>query len=381
MPGEEMMMEIEFGAPGQITPPVDRGVKAAVRMEQAGYDAVWWPDHLMGWHPDSIWTEDVTPLANYQQSSHVYVDPFVMMGAVGAQTESIRVGTCVTDLLRRHPAAIAQTMLTLDHLTQGRAILGVGTGEQLNIEPYGIEWSKPVGKLSEGLDVIRLLMQAGSDAVDYEGEHYHLKDAVMGLDPWGDRLPEIWLAAHGPRMLRLTGEKADGWLPTKMSPEQYRSSLDSIHAGARGVGRNIDHFTPGMLAYILVGPDEESVQRLLAAPLVRMLCILLPNRVFEMLGVDPPLGGGEEGSGFHDFIPTRVDRAEAERIIDAIPPRVSEYYAFAGTVEQLAEQITDYQKAGLRHLVMWNITGLGDPSLAKFSFEAMNQLKDMLRSA
>lgn len=374
-------MDIEFGAPGQIIPPVDRGIAAGVKMEQAGYDGLWWPDHLMGWHPDSIWTEDVTPLAKYQQSSHVYVDPFAMMAAVGAQTDTIRVGTCVTDLLRRHPASIAQTLLTLDHVTKGRAILGVGTGEQLNIEPYGIEWSKPVGKLSEGLDVIRLLMQAGRDSVDYEGQHFRLKDAVMGLDPYGTTLPEIWLAAHGPRMLSLTGQKADGWLPTKMAPEQYNESLDAIHAGATDVGRNIDHFTPGMLAYILVGPDEESVQRLLASPMVRLLCILLPNRVFEMLGVEPPLGGGTEGSGFHDFIPTRIDRAEAERIIDGIPPKVSQHYAFAGTVEQLAEEITAYQRAGLRHLVMWNITGLGDPSLAKFSFQAMNELKDMLRAA
>jgi len=374
-------VEIEFGAPGQIIPPVDRGIAAGVKMEQAGYDGVWWPDHLMGWHPDSIWTEDVTPLAAHQSSSHVYVDPYLMMGGVGAQTERIKVGSCVTDLLRRHPASVAQSLLTLDHMTKGRAILGVGTGEKLNIEPYGIEWSKPVGKLSEGLDVIRLLMQAGGDTVDYEGAHFRLKDAVMGLEPYGDSLPEIWLAAHGPRMLGITGQKADGWLPTKMSPDEYRDSLDAIHRSATEVGRNIDHFTPGMLAYILVGPDEESVQRLLAAPLVRMLCILLPNRVFEMLGVEPPLGGGEGGSGFHDFIPTRIDRAESERIIDAIPPKVSSYYAFAGTVEQLAEEITTYQQAGLRHLVMWNITGLGDPSLAKFSFQAMDELKDMLRAA
>ena len=374
-------MEIEFGAPGQIIPPVDRAIKAGIKMEEAGYDAVWWPDHLMGWHPDSIWTEDVTPLATYQSSSHVYVDPYLMMGSVGAQTERIKVGSCVTDLLRRHPASVAQSLLTLDHMTKGRAILGVGTGEKLNIEPYGMEWSKPVGKLDEGLDVMRLLMRAGGESVDYEGKHFRLKDAVMGLEPYGDDLPEIWLAAHGPRMLGITGQKGDGWLPTKMSPDQYRRSLDDIHGSASAVGRNIDHFTPGMLAYILVGPDEQAVERLLAAPLVRLLCILLPNRIFEMLGVEPPLGGGESGSGFHDFIPTRIDRAESERIIDAIPPKVSRYYAFAGTVEQLAEEITTYQEAGLRHLVMWNITGLGDPELARFSFEAMNELKDMLRAA
>jgi phthiodiolone/phenolphthiodiolone dimycocerosates ketoreductase len=373
-------VEIEFGAPGQIIPPVDRGVQAGVKMEELGYEGLWWPDHLMGWHPDSMWNEDFTPLARHQQSSHVYVDPFAMMAAVGSQTESIRLGTCVTDLLRRHPASIAQTLLTLDHLTKGRAVLGVGSGEQLNVEPYGIEWSKPVGKLSEGLEVIRRLMTAGGDAVDFEGQHFRLKDAVMGLDPYGDTLPEIWLAAHGPRMLRLAGTHADGWLPTKMSPEHYASSLQSIRDAAKDANRDIEHFTPGMLGYFVIGPDEETVERLLESPMIRLLCILLPNWVFESLGVEPPLGG-EAGSGFHDFVPSRVPRKEAERIVDAIPPKVARHYAFAGTPEQVAEEVAAYQRAGLRHLVMWNITGLGDPELARYSFKAMNEITQMLRSA
>ena len=371
-------MDIEFGAPGQIIPPVARGVSTGVKMEELGYDAIWWPDHLMGWHPDTMWNEDYTPLAKHQQSSHVYVDPYPMMAAVGSQTETIKVGTCVTDILRRHPAAVAQTMLTLDHMTQGRAILGLGSGEQLNIQPYGIEWDKPVGKLEEALEVIQLLYRAGGESVDFEGTHFRLEDAVMGLDPYGDHVPETWLAAHGPRMLGLTGRYADGWLPTKMSPDAYRDSLDSIHEAATEAGRDIDHFTPGMLGYLLVGPDEESVQRLLESPMVRMLCILMPNWVFEQLGVEPPLG---RGGGFHDFIPTRVPREEVDRIVEAIPPKVSAHYAFAGTVEQLAEQISDYHAAGLRHLVMWNITGLGDPELARFSIQAMNELKDELKAA
>lgn len=371
-------MDIQFGAPGAIVPPVDRGVAAGVKMEAAGYDGIWWPDHLMGWHPDSMWNTDYTPLANYQQSSHVYTDPFAMMAAVGAQTESIRLGTCVTDLLRRHPASVAQTMLTLDHMTKGRAVLGVGSGEQLNIEPYGIEWDKPVGKLAEGLEVIKLLFNAGAEAVDFEGEHFRLKDAVMGLDPYNGTPPEIWMAAHGPRMLGLTGRYADGWLPTKMSPEAYRTSLDTILAAGEEAGRDMSGFTPGMLGYFLVGPDEESVQRLLASEMVRMLCILMPNWVYESMGLTPPLGGS---GGFHEFIPTRVPREEVDRILTHIPPQVSSHYAFAGTVEQLAEQIAAYHDAGLRHLVMWNITGLGDPELARFSFGAMNELKDMVRAA
>ena len=122
-------------------------------------------------------------------------------------------------------------MLTLDHLTEGRAILGLGSGEQLNIRPYGLPWDKPVARLAEGIDVIRLLWQAG-EPVDFEGRFFSLRRAVLGLSPFGAG-PPVWTAAHGPRMLELTGRKADGWLPTKMTPGQYQASLKAIEVAAR----------------------------------------------------------------------------------------------------------------------------------------------------
>lgn len=368
-------LRLELGVPGQIMPPASAAVKFAQRAEADGFDAVWWPDHLMGWHPDSLWTPDLTPLAESQANPHTYFDPLVMMGAVGAQTTRLRVGVVVTDLIRRHPAVLAQTALTLDHLTGGRAILGLGSGEQLNIRPYGMPWDKPVGRLSEGIDVIRLLWRS-EGPVDFEGRFFTLRKAVLGLAPYGQEQPQIWTAAHGPRMLELTGRKADGWLPTKMAPEEYGAGLETIRGAARDVGRDPGAITPGLLGYVLLGPDEETVQRLTEQPLVRALCVLLPAAVFRKLGVEPPLtAAGDAGSGFHDFIPTTVGREEALRIVSAIPPEVVRHYAFCGTPEQVAKQISEYAAAGLRHLVMWNITAFGDPALARYSFAAMKELR------
>ena len=369
------MERLELGVPGQIMPPAAGAVKFAQKAEADGFDAVWWPDHLMGWHPDTMWTPDLTPLAEVQSSPHVYFDPLVMMAAAGAQTSSIRVGVCVTDLIRRDPSMAASSALTLDHVTQGRAILGLGTGERLNVTPYGMPFDKPVGRLTEGVDVMRRLWDADGP-VSYEGRFHTLDNAVLGLGPFGDRPPEIWTAAHGPRMLRLTGEQADGWLPTKMTAPDYGKSLEAIRSAASGAGRDPDAITPGMLGYVLMGPDEETVRRLTEAPLVRALCVLLPSQVFRDLGVEPPLDGGPGGSGFHDFIPSTVPREESLRIIDAIPPKVVRHYAFAGTPEQVAEELSDYRAQGLRHLVLWNITAFGDPSLAGWSFKAMRELKE-----
>lgn len=371
-------VRLELGVPGQIMPPASAAVKFAQRAEADGFDAVWWPDHLMGWHPDSLWTPDLTPLANSQANPHTYFDPLVMMGAVGAQTTRLRVGVVVTDLIRRNPAVLAQTALTLDHLTSGRAIIGLGSGEQLNIKPYGLPWDKPVGRLSEGIDVMRLLWQSDGP-VDFEGRFFGLRKAVLGLAPYGPQPPQIWTAAHGPRMLELTGRKADGWLPTKMTPGEYETSLKTIRDAARDAGRDPDAVTPALLGYVLIGPDEETVRSLTEQPLVRALCVLLPATVFRQLGFEPPLAAaGEHGSGFHDFIPSVVGRDEALRIAAAIPPAVVRYYAFCGTPDQVAGQVREYASAGLRHLVLWNITAFGDPALAKYSFTAMKQLRTEL---
>src|SRR4051794_40557346 len=175
-------MTVTLGTPGRIMPPADKAVEFAQQAEADGFDAVWWPCHLMGWLPDSVWTEEYTALAAAQASPHIYFDPLTMMGAAGAATERLRVGVCVTDVIRRHPAMLAQQALTVDHLARGRSILGLGSGERMNVTPYGIEWRKPVGRLEEAIEGIRLLWGARGP-VDSDGDFFQLKAAVLGLEP------------------------------------------------------------------------------------------------------------------------------------------------------------------------------------------------------
>lgn len=264
------MSQIQLGMPGGIMPPFDKVAKQAQRAEASGYDSIWWPCHLMGWHPRSVWTPDITPLADIQKNADVYFDPIGAIAAVGPQTERIRLGIGVTDILRRHPAMLAQSILTLDHITQGRVILGLGAGEALNITPYGLSFKKAVSKLEEGLQIIRKLWSAGGEPVDFDGQFWQLQDAVLGLEPFAGQ-PPIWLAAHGPRMLKITGRYADGWLPTRMAPAEYRAKLDAIQSAARDAGRDPDSITPGMLAYVVVDDDREACRTMLDHLLVKGL--------------------------------------------------------------------------------------------------------------
>jgi phthiodiolone/phenolphthiodiolone dimycocerosates ketoreductase len=369
-------MRVTLGAPGRIIPPAAKAVEFAQRAERDGFDAIWWPCHLMGWIPDSVWTEDMTELARYQASPHTHFDPLMMMGAAGAATSTIKVGVCVTDTVRRHPAMLAQAALTADHLSGGRAILGLGSGETMNITPYGMDFTKPVGRLEEAVKVMRLLWSTDKP-VDFDGQFFQLRDAVLGLEPYEGRPPQVWLAAHGPRMLRITGRLADGWLPTNIRADAYADKLAVIRESAEGAGRDPDAITPSMLAYVICAPDEATLEEMLESPMVRMLfaAVDLPAETYARHGSTSPFEGG---TGFHSFLPTTVAREEAERIIGHIPGGIVREHTLCGTPEMIAEQIRGYQQAGLRDVILWNITPFADPAQSVFSFKAMAEVRRLL---
>src|SRR3954447_24438281 len=172
---------LELSAMGAVRPPADAAVATAQRREQQGFDAVWWADHYLHWFPLSIWTPELVPQAAAGQASpHVWFDPVPIVAAAAGATRDVRLGIGVTDMVRRHPASLAQTALTLDHVTGGRFVLGVGTGEALNLAPFGLRNRRPLSRLDEGLHVLRLLM-AGTGEIDFAGDHFRLQGASMGL--------------------------------------------------------------------------------------------------------------------------------------------------------------------------------------------------------
>jgi len=362
---------MKIGATGVVAPPVKGVIKTAQQQEAAGYASVWWPDHLMAWHPQSIWTTEFTPLAHRQPDANVFLDTIVCMTAAALSTESISIGSSVTDPVRRHPALLAQEFLSIDHFSDGRCIFGIGTGEGENAVPYGLSIDRPASRLEDALQIIRLLWES-EGPVDFDSPFWTLKDAVFGLGPVADgRFPPIWVAAHGPRMLDITGRLADGWLPTVMAPDDYRMRLARIHAArdAAGVDRP---FEAGIWAYTCIGDSKADCLSLFESPMYKVIALQLPASVFEKHGVEPPLGPGSYG--FDDFIPSRFDREQILDVLDAIPPEIVGEAVLHGSADDVIGQLRDLESAGCEHAVLWNISFLTDVERMGPSFAAVGEL-------
>lgn len=357
---------LELSAMGAVRPPASAALAAARRREQQGFDAVWWADHLLHWFPDSIWTPDLVPQAAAGQASpHVWFDPFAVVAAAAGATSQVRLGIGVTDVVRRHPAALAQTALTLDHLTGGRFVLGVGAGEALNLTPFGVTNDRPLARLEEGLEVMRRLM-ATTEPIDHDGDHFHLRGASVGLAPFGDAPPPVWIAAHRPRGLALVGRLADGWLPLTTDPGEYADMLARVVAAAVGAGRDPAAVTPGLYARIVVADSaEEALAAIDGSLLLRFIALTRPAEAFAAHGAEHPLGPG--AFGLTTFLPTTLGREEALALARRVPAEVVRDTVVHGTPDDVAAAVLRFVERGARHVQLTNMTPMADPARAATS--------------
>jgi phthiodiolone/phenolphthiodiolone dimycocerosates ketoreductase len=318
-------------------------------------DSLFLPDHYLSFVPRSVWGPALTPAAKLVPSPDAFFDPFVMMGMMAATFRRVRIGTGVTEPFRRHPATLAQAFVTLDHLTRGRAILGIGNGERENTEPYGIRFTKRVARLEEALTIIRRLWESGGEPVDFDGTFWRLRRALFATPLHAGRAPAVWIAAHAPRMLGLTGRFGDGWYPTmKMGATDYAEKLSRIRAAAREARRPIDRFEPALQIQLALGRDRRSVLDALARlPAGGALAMLLPGPLWTRHGLRHPLG--DDFEGFPEFVPEEVTPAQIETARRQVTPELIGDGVFAGSVRDVVDELRPLLAAGLRHVVIWNV--------------------------
>ncbi len=322
-----------------------------------GARSLWLPDHYMGFVPSLVWNPAVTPAAKLIHSTDAFFDPRQILAVFATRTRGVDLGTLVTEPIRHHPMTLAQAFVTLDHLSRGHAILGIGNGEKENVEPYGLPWQKQVSRLEEALIIIRTLWESGGRPVDYEGRFWRLRDAIFNLPLYGGRPPRIWIAAHAPRMLKLTGRYGDGWVPSlKTTPEEYQRRLEAIRAEAGAAGRSMDDFVPAQLLVTAIGESRQQIIDLaMSSRLGAALSLLVPADVWEAHGKVHPLG--KDFRGFIDIVPPRVTEEHIEQAARDMTPELLLSSMYAGSPSEIRDEVAPLVEAGARHLIVSNLGG------------------------
>jgi len=358
--------ELKIGTQGPIFPPYENVIKTVKKLDEI-YDSVWWPDHLMGWIPDVLWKPDMIEVAKFQKSPHVFLETFTLMASVASNTSNILLGSAVTESFRRHPAMIAQTFLTLDHISRGRVILGIGAGEAENIVPYGVKWESPARRLQECIEIIRLLWSG--KLVDYDGRVWRLKDAILSLPPEKEgKYPPIWVGAHSEKTLEITGRLGNGWIPEHLEIDEYFEKLEKIREVSRRAGRELESVTPALFTSLIISEEHEDCHRMFKSVAAKAYALLTPSEKYEEYGYPHPFG---DFDAYKEYIPTRVNRAEIISALDRVPEEICEHRYLHGNADEVIHVIEEYAERGLQHIVIWNLTPLCDYTRTRESFAAL----------
>ncbi len=215
----------------EVAPEATRAfVQAADRL---GYDTIWVAE-AYGW------------------------DAFTVLTEMACQTERIKLATGIVNVFSRSPALIAQSAASLDRISGGRFVLGLGTsGHQVISGWHGVPFERGVRRMRETIEIVRAVLRR--DRLVYDGEIFHLD---MGLKlithPLRDRIP-IYLATLTPSGVALAGELADGWLPVFFSPRHFDAVIRSqLEKGAARAGRPLSDLSICVSQPVVVTDDVEA---------------------------------------------------------------------------------------------------------------------------
>ena len=214
--------------------PFTDALQMTERAEALGFDSVWVPE---AWGTDAI----------------------SLLGALAARTERIRLGTGIVNVFSRTPTLLGQTAATLDLISNGRFILGLGTsGHQVISGWHGMRFDRPLQRMRETVEIVRRVLR--QERLRFEGEIFTLNQGLKLLArPVRETVP-IFLATLTPAGLRLTGEVADGWIPTLFSPDHLDLFRPQLEAGARAAGRSLDSLEIAPYVPVLIDDDRSGAR-------------------------------------------------------------------------------------------------------------------------
>ena len=224
--------------------PIASLVKMARKVERDGFDSIWVGDSVL---------------------AKPRLEPITALAHLAAHTSKAWLGTAVYLAALRNPVLLAHSASTLDQLSAGRLILGVGIGggrytpELFDKEcsACGVEFKKRVSRMEEVIEVLRLLWTQKS--VSYTGKHFQFKDVSMQVRPVQKPHPPIWISCSKTDIcLKRTAKLGDGWIANIVNSDEFAQSWVKVQQYAKEIGRSSSEITPCSYLYLNINRDRES---------------------------------------------------------------------------------------------------------------------------
>jgi len=258
------------------------------RIEELGYDSAWTSEHIFFYFPT--------------------FDALTVLVAMAARTSRIQLGTAVLLLPLRPAALAAKEIASVDNISGGRLILGVGVGGEYPKEfsAVGVPVKERGARSEEAIRVLKMLFT--QDNVSFDGRFTKLDGVTLMPKPSQPGGPPIWVAGRSDAAIRRAGRLGDGYLPYLFSPERFREGMAKVREHAEKAGRDPAAITGGIYQFICLAENYEEAKRIAAADLSRRY-----NQPFEKL----------------------VDR-----------------YVVMGTPDECARRLADFAEAGAEHFIL-----------------------------
>ena len=302
---------MEAGLSIWLDRPVAEAAAMAVAAENAGFTDIWVPDH------------------------YFLRDVYVAQAVMAERTTTVRLGTAVSAALLRHPSLLASATATIDELSDGRAILGLGTGGFEFPSQLDLRADRPLALVKESVEIARQLFAGGAEV---NGRVFTARGARLG---WDTRPIPIYLAARGPKMLELAGEVADGVITHGLAPSHIDFVKKQIAVGADRAGRDPADCEICMMFSVEIDDDEDA-----AIDRQRPHCTIMAGGAYAeslipIYGLDPA-----EVAPLKEAVSSGAPNAA-----ELVTPAMVRAFTLSGPEATVAEGLRDLSRAGVGRVI------------------------------
>jgi alkanesulfonate monooxygenase SsuD/methylene tetrahydromethanopterin reductase-like flavin-dependent oxidoreductase (luciferase family) len=309
-----MQIDIEFNSGAQL--PMDAIPELAQLAEARGFACAWGGE------------------ANNK-------DPTVMLSAAAAVTKRLQIGSAVYHILGRTPATLALQAVGLDELSQGRFLLGIGVSNPTIAKWHGQPSDRPLGRVKEYIEIVRMAMNG--EKLNYTGEFFSACGFKLAFKPSGRKIP-LYLAAFGPKMVRLAGMLTDGVLINMANPPEIRRIAAEARAGAKEAGKDPDGLEIICKVRCSVAADRAQAREALSHALTYYALADYYRDLLTRMGFGAEveaMRAAWHSGGFH-----AARRLITDRLFDGLP------MVAATSVEEIQEKIKPYAEAGATRIIL-----------------------------